>query len=807
MSIISNSIKNYFHHIDQVAFSIMSPFKVKEMSVCHITNVKLEGSGSLYDKRMGAITTRSICETCGLNNLLCTGHFGHIELNTYILHPLYISTILQCLHCICFDCLHCLIDEDQLPMFCKTQRASFSILCNVYKSFHYCMNCHAEQPRYVLDKSKVVQQINKQKETLALDEEEIYLRLKKIPDWFCNLCSISRPEYLILTVLPVLPPISRPPVVSDSMTCDDDLTLQYLEILKTTIQIGAKRTIFSKKEWSDIRNTLGFRIHCLMDNSSGKAKHTNQRAFKGIRERLAGKDGLLRNNLMGKRVDYSARTVIGPDPSLQLDEIGLPPNMMNTLIYRETVTCYNKETLTRSCLEGQVVALIRNDARVHLKYALATEKQRQQFYLQLGDILERRLIDGDIVLANRQPTLHKGSMLAFRARQIQGKTIRLNLAITSTFNADFDGDEMNVHVPMNPLSKIELQALSSIQSNFLSTQTGNPLPTFVQDCVVGMYLLSHETLLSPSVWMNLLHSAGLESPEVKSMSGLECSSYLLPPALRPVKTIWTKRELNSMSRKLAQFYSVDIAIRFVSQTQFLANAYLLYRGFSIGIRDCIPLVNEEHLSDVVSQCLFRAQVVSESDLHPYVKEQRINQELTKTRDMAMRLGKTAIESSNRFVSCLESGSKGDYFNFMQVSCLLGQQNVNGHRMNYQLLNGQRALPHYKNNIDFSEQVESKGFIQHSFLEGLSPKEYWFHAVSGREGVTNTAMKTANSGYAQRKMVKLMEDLQVRYDYTIRTASQHIVQFEYNDGFSTTMRPWDTIPLFPNEVSSDDQKEK
>lgn len=261
---------------------------------------------------------------------------------------------------------------------------------------------------------------------------------------------------------------------------------------------------------------------------------------------------------------------------------------------------------------------------------------------------------------------------------------------------------------------------------------------------------------------------------------------------------------NSLIVLFNKEYSSDVAIHFVNNVQFLANDYMLYHGFSIGIGDCVANAGSaEKIQESVTKCFMEAQGYEETISNPQIKEAKINMALGKAKDVGMRIAKESLSLDNNFISTVTSGSKGDYFNIAQIMGLLGQQNIMGKRIKAQLNKGGRTLPHYPFDpaqMSKEDEFVSKGFIRNSFLRGLSPQEYWFHAASGREGIIDTSMKTASSGYTQRKMVKIMEDIQIKYDQTVRNSMGSIIQFSYNsdnlDGTKTVFAK-DMTPIVCN----------
>jgi len=437
---------------------------------------------------------------------------------------------------------------------------------------------------------------------------------------------------------------------------------------------------------------------------------------------------------------------------------------------------------------------------------------RKSIELNIGDVVERKLMDGDILLLNRQPTLHKGSMIAQKIRILPGNTIRLNLATTKTFNADFDGDEMNLHSPATPEAEAELRLLSSVQNNIISTQSGKANIVIVQDSLLSAYLMtSREALIEREDFFQLCMA--LRDPpnilariaEYQRKTGLKEDEYtgrmlfsmLLPPdffykakdnvvveAGMLLSGTISKANLGaghfSIITLLYKEYGHPRCLEFVDNVQFLTNAYVHRYGFSVGIRDCM-VTRYTEIQDTVARSFLQAENMELSIKNEYLREAYVLRSLANARDTGMLIAKNAISKDNNFMKTVLSGSKGDYFNLSQITALLGQQNLNGERIKPLLSRNKRSLYHYPlKPISEDMRYESQGFIRNSFIHGLNPREYWFHSMTGREGITDTALKTASSGYIQRRMIKIAEDIQVRYDNTVRNSTNSIIQFVYGE---------------------------
>lgn len=515
------------HDISCMEFGVLSPDEMRNMSVCKVDSIKLNGIGSIYDERMGCITdTNEKCVTCGLKKE-CWGHFGYIELNENVLHPMYYKMISVFLKCFCKQCYRLILKDEQIELSgflkMKNERRFNKILEKIEK-IDMCSHCSCPQPK-IIYKTKDMTITMEYKNKKSEDKISIIMEVEDIKKIFDNICDNDitllgldpkriHPKNLILSVLPVIPPCSRPYVIVDGNICDDDLTYQLIEIVKINNQLSDSQMVSQKRQ--KLIHTLRFRISTMFNNCKGKAKHpTDSRPLKGLKERLAGKKGRIRDNLMGKRVNFSARTVIGADPTLKLNQVGIPHEVAQIHTKPEVVTQFNINWLSQLVNDGKANFLtttrkkldengnetnIEMKSRINLQYAMfkkGTEllfgdiivrgnmkfktdpkgfviipkkldeetilidvktgnetlkdgdrlirnkkfidikfNSKKNINLKIGDIVERQLQKGDIVLFNRQPTLHKGSMLAMEVVPMNHKSFRFNLASTKSFNAD-----------------------------------------------------------------------------------------------------------------------------------------------------------------------------------------------------------------------------------------------------------------------------------------------------------------------------------------------------------------------------------
>ena len=866
--------------IESIQFGVASAEEMIRQSVCLIDNPKLTGPGTVYDPRMGSMEQDELCVSCELSPKECPGHFGHIELNTFILHPMYMRYITNFLKCICVKCFRVVLTSDHLSLdgiTKSTGESRFEKCIERLEKVDSCYHCNGPKPKiaYQQKTNEICMKVKEKR--IILTDKEIKKYFDNLPDEDVRLLGFNpdhmHPKNLVLSILPVIPPRARPYVIADNVTCDDDLTMQYVEIIKSNKNLIDPDSTEPKREKSI--QVLKFRIKTLMNNSQGRARQTNGRPLKGIKERLSGKDGLIRSNLMGKRRNQSARSVISADPTVRTDELVIPENIASNLTMPDTVAAFNLAHLQRIVDCGKANFVTKADGtKINLKYAMTKKgtallwgdkvmrsgrelnpfttpgfelkkgdvilrgkeiiadfdiEKRREFRLELGDVVDRHLINGDIVLFNRQPTLHKASMLAKRIVIRPCKTFRFNLAATKSFNADFDGDEMNIFLPQDYDARAELLNLSTTRHNIMTSQSTKNNICITQDSLLGSFLLTKtdqdlgrdrffDLCMKGDGWTTchilkrlqhierVCQDHGYHFPlfcgkSIFSMMFPETFNYSKKndarkdePTVRIIKGVMVEGALakanlgqahNSIVHVLHKEYGRDWAIDFLNNCQFISNQFLLQRGFSIGIGDCVA--DQEMIQrteEIIYKCYIEAKDTEASISHEKIRELKVCSVLDKARDLSMKMARGKLTDENGFVATVTAGSKGEYFNITQITSMLGQQMHMTKRIQKTLNRGRRTLPHYpKTNLSLEQEFESRGFIRHSFLHGLNPQEFIWHAMSGREGCSDTAMKTAQSGYVQRRMIKVFEDVQVKYDGTVRNTNNWVIQWAYGgDGF-------------------------
>ncbi|EGG03566.1 uncharacterized protein MELLADRAFT_75289 [Melampsora larici-populina 98AG31] len=617
----------------------------------------------------------------------------------------------------------------------------------------------------------------------------------------------------------------------------------------------------------------------------------------GVKQILEKKEGLFRMNMMGKRVNYAARSVISPDINIETNEIGVPPVFAKKLTFPEFVTAHNFDKMHKLVCngphvhpgavfveddDGTMVALDRMDgeSRKALANTLlqtssnadrSNKNPRPDIGLpptrtpMIGKRVHRHLDDGDILILNRQPTLHKPSMMCHRARILKGeKTIRMHYANCNSYNADFDGDEMNMHFPQNLIAQSEARTIANNDNQYLVPTSGNPLRGLIQDHVVsGVWMTNKDTFFSREDYYQIIY--GALRPENEYTGGGQVLT--VSPAIWKPRPLWTGKQIISTilknitptnaaglyltssakvsgknwgihsSEDTVQFdagymisgvidksqigaspyglvhsvhdlYGAEVAGRLLSIFSRLFTKYLQHRAFTCrmddlfltghgnairsrllnetsvrGRRATLSMVglSEEEVSTPQGKKDLQARLeeVLRDDMKMAALDNSYNVETselkTKIDNQCLPAGLYKPFPWNNMQMMTGSGAKGTTVNASQISCLLGQQALEGRRVPV-MVSG-KTLPSFK---AFETAPRAGGFVAQRFLTGIRPQEYYFHCMAGREGLIDTAVKTSRSGYLQRCLIKHLEGIRVHYDHTVRNSDSSVIQFHYGD---------------------------
>ncbi|KAI5480363.1 DNA-directed RNA polymerase III subunit RPC1 [Pseudohyphozyma bogoriensis] len=860
----------------------------------------------VLDRRLGTSDKTSRCETCGLTLADCVGHYAYIKLVLPVFHIGYFRHCLGILQCICKTCSRVLLDPAEhrrfLTLFRRPNLDTLTLsnlsrqLAHVARKCAICPYCGnlngvvkkigamriAHEKFRGRNRTKVPD--NKEgiennkgtydhwRETFSeaiKDSKEIETHLdkavedlnplraltlfKQIPPADCELLGLDpssgRPEDFLWQYISVPPVCIRPSVAQEAATNEDDLTVKLTEIvfmnavIKTGLAKGTTTTALME-QWDFLQLAVATYINSELP---GVPSIIGQKPIRGFCQRLKGKQGRFRGNLSGKRVDFSARTVISPDPNLELDQIAVPERVAKILTFPDRVTNHNIEVLRSAVRNGNDVwpganFILQGGESGFKKFLKFGDKNAMAERLQIGDVVERHLRDDDIVLFNRQPSLHKLSIMSHRAKIRPWRTFRFNECVCTPYNADFDGDEMNLHVPQTEEARTEAFQLMNIKRNLVTPRNGEPIISATQDFITGCFLLTRRdtffdrqqfaqmcgymadadehidipppTIIKPvRLWtgkqvFNVLMRPNKNSPVLVN---LECKNkthekpregepldmspndgYLVVQNSEMMCGVMDKATVGDGNKKsvfavIQRDYGSDAATAAMGKMAKLCARFLTNKGFSIGISDVMPgeslrrqkdslvAAAYDESNDYIHQAAVgKLENQPGSDVNATL-ESMISGTLSRVRDKVGEICMTELSRNNAPLIMATCGSKGSKINVSQMVACVGQQIIAGSRVP----NGfqDRSLPHFPKG---AKDPPSKGFVRNSFYSGLVATEFLFHAISGREGLVDTAVKTAETGYMARRLMKALEDLSARYDKSVRSATGGVVQFTYGD---------------------------
>ncbi|KAL1590620.1 hypothetical protein WHR41_00821 [Cladosporium halotolerans] len=870
------------------------------------------------DERLGTSSKTETCATCGEGLKDCSGHFGHVKLVLPVFHYGYFKKIMEILHCVCKECSQVLLPEKEKRKLLRQMRrpgmdglrrdALCKSIATEARKVKICPHCSAyngqvkKVPQHPIKlihnkytiytsssarskvKPKEMEQFEASFNAAKEENQEIERHSKKAMDDMNPLRvlqifrkipgpdvelfgmdpSIGRPETMIWTHIPAPPVAIRPSVSQEAATTEDDITNKLGDILhiNSLIRAGLAQGQPIQK-LTEMWEFLQVQVAMYIDGGlPGLGRDSAYgKAMRGFCQRLKGKQGRFRGNLSGKRVDFSGRTVISPDPNLSIEEVAIPMRVAVNMTYPEKVNTQNIKKLKECVLRGtkqhpgaNFVIKGRDGRRLALRVASnKTDLEKIASRLEFGDTVERHLEDGDVVLFNRQPSLHKLSILAHKAKIRPWRTFRLNECVCNPYNADFDGDEMNIHVPQTEEARTEAIELMGVKNNLATPKDGTPIIAAIQDFITGAYLTSRKDKFFNRrqfvQWVSMMY----DGMQVKDpYTGKEYSVKIPPPAIMKPQQLWTGKQLWSLLIKPHPDYPVNINLeakckqysapkeKGMIPDMVLNDAYLVIRnsevicgvmdkatvgdgkkdsvfyvamrdfgpdyaasmmnrlaklsarwigeqGFSIGINDVYPSdklrAKKQVLVDAAyAKCIALINKFKAGEL---VRDPGCDEEMTMENQMSGILSKVRQECGdacfdelsiyNAPLTMATCGSKGSLINVSQMVAVVGQQIIGGKRV----LDGfqDRTLPHFPK---ASRDPPSKGFVLNSFFTGLNPSEFIFHAMSGREGLVDTAVKTAETGYMSRRLMKSLEDLSAQYDNTVRSSTGVVVQMKFGD---------------------------
>ncbi|MCD6227095.1 DNA-directed RNA polymerase subunit A' [Candidatus Micrarchaeota archaeon] len=830
--------------IGGVRFTVLSPDEIRKMSVVKVTvpdTYNDDGypiENGLIDTRMGVIDPGLKCRTCGGRMGTCSGHFGRIELVRPVINPLYSKIILYLLRSTCPKCHRVILDEKDVDKL-KAELSEYEAMedeekeaSNLVVKFktkklkgNVCPHCGAKQPEITLLKPTTFY-----KDKVAMLPTEVREWLEGISNDDLRLLKIdpihARPEWMVLTVLPVPPVNVRPSITLESgERSEDDLTHKLVDIirinqrLEMNINAGAPQLIIE-----DLWELLQYHVSTYFNNelpNTPPARHRSGRALKTLAQRLKGKEGRFRYNLSGKRVNFSARTVISPDPRLDINMVGVPQTIAEEVTVPIKVTTWNIEEVKKYILSDEypkaVYVIMPNNHRVKI-----TEHTKQEVIDGLipGCVVERQLISGDITLFNRQPSLHRMSIMGHTAKVLPGKTLRINPAVCPPYNADFDGDEMNLHIIQSVEAQVEAKELMEPHKQMLSVRHGRMIIAPNEDHISGAFKLTYNAVFDKVETSYLLSVAGithLPEPDVgDKYSGKLLMSLLIPEGINYsektdfysldkeegqvkvengvlVQGALDNKSYREIGEQLTYLKGYDAGREFVNRSTLLGLTTLKIMGFSLGYREYeLHDATQKKIKEIINNAEREIDAIVLKYKNKTLKrapgltlketlENKILEINGKTRKLCGKIIENAFGPDNNALIVAKIKARGSIVNTINMSAMVGQQSVRSKRLTRGYHN--RTLPHF---LPGDLGARARGFIPRSFLEGLTPVEHFFQSMGGRDSMVIKALRTGRSGYMQRRMIHALQDIYVSDDLSARELSGKIIQFIYGgDGLDPT----------------------
>ena len=834
-----SKLKKY--DIDSLTFSVMDEETINKLSVCQITNVNknITNTHTTEDPRLGTIENNIQCSTCDRFNENCPGHPGIINLPVKIIHPFYKDYVIKVLKCICIHCNNLIMSPELIKEkgFLKLQdnerlkaiaKESEKLPCrNPNCGVNYRFKSSRKEEKdfryleYTIKKGKL--------------EEKGFLPVDKIKQNFecmtqtdINMLGFNNnhPKNFIIDFIPVVPLSARPYDYMNGEKKDNYLTSLYESVLLKKIESDQYNNLSMKEgNYNDIANIyLG---NIIKNSDAGNKVGGRKETGKSIDELIGKKTGLMRKNIMGKRCDYACRTVIGSNRSLNFGYVA-PPVKMKNITVPEKITPYNIEFYREYAKQGNILFLCPSKGSL---YGIKLKFNIDKHQLNIGDTVHRKLKDGDPVIFNRQPTLHRQGMLGYKCQFQDKDSVGLHLSSTGGHNADFDGDEGNEHIPQDIKSQMEIRTIMSSENCIMSFTYSKPQASLVYNSVTSAYLLTQDdTFLTKKEFYTGLEAISMYSKtdysarnfkkieqldEFKNndkISGKLMFSVLLPEDFYYTRTtkkgdikiangilkfgVLSKSDVgsapNSIIQSLWKWYGKNVAAEFISDANFLLNWYINLTGMTVGIKDCIPnnrklfLEEKEKILNNVANTIDSLPALSkDASLFDIEERESKIENLLKTArtnifNLVTAKDSEFLDKNNSLITMYKSGGKGTDKNMKEIICLLGQIYVDEKRPKKKLSDNKRWLTTF--NID-DDSLESRGFAKHSFLEGLDPDEYFAQAQSGRLGLIATAVMTRKSGEMNREIIKAQEDLVLQNDGSVRNQSGAIFQFCYGSGLA------------------------
>lgn len=805
--------------LSKINFSIFTAEEIKKLAEIEVLTHKLYDKfgapilQGLCDPRFGTVKTEEPCVQCDQTADYCSGHFGYYELIKPVLNINFLEKVKNICFLICYGCSSLLISEPQKTKLLAKEQITFKLAQYFSKKLETCPSCSTPITRLLFE--KVAFSFFYGREKIPSSKiYEVLLKIKSEDKPFLETApSFPLESYFVKLLL--IPPIQvRPSVYAGSLEkSEDDLTLKLADIIRTDlklrecIQLGSPQLISQ-----DIYELLEYHVSTYFNNQTSflpVSKHRSGRPLSTFVQRLKGKEGRFRFNLVGKRVNFSARATLVPDPKIRITELVIPEEIAQKLYKKVLVSVGNIEEIRQNILEPKDYKVFFHYFKTYERLIFEENKKTVAESLIPGDYISRNLIEGDFVLFNRQPTLHRYSILALKILISKDTVFKINPVLCPIFNADFDGDEMNIHVPQTLEAEVEMSLLMkpNLKANIFSVGNGRLVASAKEDAITNLFYLTYGNRnFTKQEAASLLKDTFHEQKELNKMfySGREIFSFFLPNLNLVEKTNLEEYNEDPSNKKFiveqGRLISGVVDKLAVSEQGFLLKRLFLelgvdkffkyfesllalgrnlseLEGYSLGILDL------ELPSTLKKQIRLKQKGIFE--IENYLSE---GDKLTKIFNISEEISKELkknISCSNPFYSMVLSGGRGSIENFNSLSATIGQQFFSGGRFSKIGTTFEERTFSF-----FSKKEENflgKGYIFNSYSSGLNPIEYFIHSSTGREGLIDTSIKTAETGYTYRKLIFAVESLCISKKQAVVDGEKKIIQFKYGgDGLDPSL---------------------
>src|SRR5437763_602017 len=738
------SMRGVTKRIQSIKFALLSPDEIRRMSATKIiTADTYDDDGfpidmGLMDSHLGVIEPGLRCKTCGGKVDDCPGHFGHIDLAMPVIHVGYVKDIKKLLQATCRKCGRLLLTRQQAQEYMAEMEQVEELGGDVTEvgfvtketareaqKRQRCPHCGEEQGKVTLDKPTTFRE-----DGHKLTPKEVRERLERIPNEDLRVLGmnpeVARPEWMVLTALLVPPVTVRPSITLESGDrSEDDLTHKLVDVLRINQRLRENRDAGAPQLIvEDLWELLQYHVTTYFDNQTSgipPARHRSGRPLKTLVQRLKGKEGRFRSNLSGKRVNFSARTVISPDPILSINEVGVPVEAARELTVPVHVQSYNQEIVKQWVKRvqehilsprfgGPVIGVIHD----HITGSFLLTHKESKFTREEVTFILSKIDIRDLP----PPDVKKGGKEFWSGKALFSAILPKNLSMTFKSSIAPKGD-------------------------------------------IGLKELKEEDSLVV-IKDGVIESGTIDENAVGAFKG-------------------------KILDKLARDYGPDAARVFIDKATKMAIGAIMIRGFTTGIDDeDIPEEAKKQIADSLKTAIEKVEGLVESYKRGELEqmpgrslEETLEVEamkiLGRARDLAGQVAGKHLGIENSAVIMARSGERGSMLNLYQMAGSIGQQAVRGERLSRGYWN--RTLPH---STQGDLGAEAKGFVKSSYKSGLHPTEYFFHAMGGREGLVDTAVRTSRSGYMQRRLINALEDLKVKEDGTVRNTADTIIQFKFGE---------------------------